>query len=115
MGELVRAAVAEGARTVYLGLGGSATNDGGAGFLQALGAELVQKDGAPLAPGLAGLERAAHIDLAPARRLIAGVELIALADVRSPLLGPPRCAARVWSAEGDAPGRARVSRRPSAG
>lgn len=87
VGELVRAAVAEGARTVYLGLGGSATNDGGAGFLQALGAELVQKDGAPLAPGLAGLERAAHIDLAPARRLIAGVELIALADVRSPLLG----------------------------
>lgn len=87
VGALVRAAVEASARTIYLGLGGSATNDGGAGFLQALGAELLQKDGAPVAPGLAGLEHLAHIDLAPARRLLKGVTLVALTDVRAPLVG----------------------------
>ena len=95
VGALVRAAVEAGARTIYLGLGGSATNDGGAGFLQALGAELLQKDGVPVAPGLAGLEHLAHIDLAPARRLLKGVTLVALTDVRAPLVGA-RGALRVF-------------------
>lgn len=95
VGALVRAATEAGSRTIYLGLGGSATNDGGAGFLQALGAELLQKDSAPVAPGLAGLEHLAHIDLAPARRLLRGVTLVALTDVRAPLVGA-RGALRVF-------------------
>ena len=95
VGALVRAAVEAGARTIYLGLGGSATNDGGAGFLQALGAELLQKDGVPVAPGLAGLEHLAHMDLAPARRLLKGATLVALTDVRAPLVGA-RGALRVF-------------------
>lgn len=95
VGALVRAAVKAGARTIYLGLGGSATSDGGAGFLQALGAELLQQDGSPVGPGLAGLEHLAHIDLAPARRLLKGVTLVALTDVRAPLVGA-RGALRVF-------------------
>ena len=95
VGALVRAAVEAGARSIYLGLGGSATSDGGAGFLQALGAELLQKDGSPVAPGRVGLEHLAHVDLAPARRLLRGVTLVALTDVRAPLVGA-RGALRVF-------------------
>ncbi len=95
VGALVRAAVEAGARTIYLGLGGSATNDGGAGFLQALGAELLQQDGAPIASGLSGLEHLAHIDLAQARRLLKDATLVALTDVRAPLVGA-RGALRVF-------------------
>ena len=87
VGELVLAAVRDGARRVLVGLGGSCTNDGGAGFLQALGARLLDADGAPIAPGLAGLAALASIDLGPAAAALAGVELVALSDVGNPLLG----------------------------
>ena len=65
VGELMLRAVRAGAKTIYIGLGGSATNDGGAGMLQALGARLVDDQGCDIAPGLAGLERVASVDLAP--------------------------------------------------
>ncbi|MBE6468812.1 MAG: glycerate kinase [Coriobacteriaceae bacterium] len=87
VGELVRAAVADGARTVHVGLGGTCTSDGGAGFLQALGARILDEEGGPVPAGIAGLERVASVDLAPAMALLAGVELVALADVRNPLVG----------------------------
>lgn len=87
VGQLVLQAVAHGARRVYLGLGGSATNDGGAGFLQALGAELLDADGQPVAPGLAGVSRVASINLEPALAALAGVELCVLSDVTNPLVG----------------------------
>lgn len=87
VGELVLDAARAGARTVYVGLGGSCTNDGGAGLLQALGARLLDAEGAPVAPGLAGLRDLAVIDLAPARSALAGTQLIALTDVTNPLVG----------------------------
>ena len=87
VGELVLDAVARGARTVYLGLGGSATSDGGAGFLQALGARLLDAEGREIPAGLAGLERVASIDLAPAVAELAGARLVALSDVTNPLVG----------------------------
>lgn len=87
VGELVFRAVRAGAKTIYIGLGGSATNDGGAGMLQALGAHLVDDRGCNIAPGLAGLEHVASIDLAPALRALNGARVVVLSDVENPLVG----------------------------
>ena len=87
VGELMLRAVRAGAKTIYIGLGGSATNDGGAGMLQALGARLVDECGCDIAPGLAGLEHVASIDLAPALRALNGVRIVVLSDVENPLVG----------------------------
>lgn len=95
VGELVLDAIASGAQTIYLGLGGSATNDGGSGFLQALGARLLDADGRDIPTGLAGLEKVASIDLAPAVQALGPARLIALSDVTNPLVGS-RGALRVF-------------------
>lgn len=95
VGELVLDAIACGAQTIYLGLGGSATNDGGAGFLQALGARLLDADGRDIPTGLVGLEKVASIDLAPAVQALGPARLIALSDVTNPLVGS-RGALRVF-------------------
>ena len=87
VGELILRAVRAGAKTIYIGLGGSATNDGGAGMLQALGARLVDERGRNIAPGLAGLEHVARIDLAPALRALSGARVVVLSDVENPLVG----------------------------
>lgn len=87
VGELMLRAVRAGAKTIYIGLGGSATNDGGAGMLQALGARLVDECGCNIAPGLAGLEHVASIDLAPALRALNGARVVVLSDVENPLVG----------------------------
>lgn len=87
VGELILRAVRAGAKTIYIGLGGSATDDGGAGMLQALGAHLVDECGCNIAPGLAGLEHVAGIDLAPALRVLNGTRVVVLSDVENPLVG----------------------------
>lgn len=87
VGELMLRAVRARSRTLYIGLGGSATNDGGAGMLQALGARLVDECGRNIAPGLAGLEHVASIDLAPALRALSGARVVVLSDVENPLVG----------------------------
>lgn len=83
VGELVLAAVAGGARTVVVGLGGAGTNDGGAGVLAALGAV----SDADLGGGAAGLASVTRVDLSPARASLTGVRLVAATDVDSPLTG----------------------------
>lgn len=87
VGELMLRAVRAGAKTLYIGLGGSATNDGGAGMLQALGARLVDDRGCDIAPGLAGLEQVAGVHLVPAVRALDGVHIVVLSDVENPLVG----------------------------
>lgn len=87
VGELMLRAVRAGAKTLYIGLGGSATNDGGAGMLQALDARLVDDRGCDIAPGLAGLEQVAGVDLVPAVRALDGVRIVVLSDVENPLVG----------------------------
>ena len=84
VGELLLAAAAGGARRIVVGLGGSATNDGGAGVLAALGAAAT---GGVLDAGPAGLDGITGIDLGPARDTLAGVELVAASDVDNPLAG----------------------------
>lgn len=83
VGEALAAAVDGGARRIVVGLGGSATNDAGAGLLHALGATA----DVPLDAGPAGLEGITRADLAPARERLAGVELLVAADVETTLLG----------------------------
>lgn len=83
VGEQVLAAVEAGATRVVVGLGGSGTNDGGAGFLAAVGAVADR----PLDAGASGLEGVTRIDLDLARERLAGVELVAATDVDSPLTG----------------------------
>ncbi|RNL81771.1 glycerate kinase family protein [Halostreptopolyspora alba] len=84
VGELLGHAIADGARTVVVGLGGSATNDGGAGMLAALGA--IPAD-ALEGGGLALASPPDAVDLEPARRATGGVRLVAATDVDNPLLG----------------------------
>ncbi len=87
VGELMFRAVRMGAKTLYIGLGGSATNDGGAGMLQALGARVVDDQDCDVAPGLAGLERVASVDLEPALQALDGARIVVLSDVENPLVG----------------------------
>ena len=86
VGQLVAAALDLGATRVVVGLGGSATNDGGAGLLAALGVQRLDTAGERLAPGGAALRQVDRLAGAPDPRL-AGVELVAATDVDSPLLG----------------------------
>jgi glycerate kinase len=87
VGDLVRAALRHSPRRLLVGLGGSATVDGGAGMLQALGARLLDAQGEDLASGGAALTRLCGIDLTGLDPLLKTVEIVVLCDVRSPLLG----------------------------
>lgn len=87
-GELIRHALDAGATRIILGLGGSATNDGGAGLLAALGLRLLDKDGVPLPAGGAALARLARVDVSGLDPRLAGVEFEVAADVDNPLCGP---------------------------
>jgi glycerate kinase len=87
-GELLRAALDAGARTIVFGVGGSATTDGGAGMLSALGARFLDADGEPVPPGGGGLAGLASADLSGLDPRLADVELILASDVDNPLTGP---------------------------
>ncbi|MEU9855580.1 glycerate kinase [Streptomyces sp. NPDC047974] len=87
-GELLRAALDAGATTIVFGVGGSATTDGGAGMLAALGAVFLDADGEPVGPGGAALAELASADLAALDPRFAGVEFILASDVDNPLTGP---------------------------
>lgn len=100
LGELIAAALASGARELIVGLGGTATNDGGAGALVALGARLLDREGRPLAPGGAALLELDRIEPGPARER---VRVRVACDVDAPLLGPTG-ATRAFGPQKLAPG-----------
>ncbi|MEU1866128.1 glycerate kinase [Streptomyces gardneri] len=87
-GELLRAALDAGATTVVFGVGGSATTDGGAGMLAALGARFLDAAGEPVGPGGAPLADLATADLSGLDPRFADVDLILASDVDNPLTGP---------------------------
>ena len=89
-GELIRAALDSGAREIVLGLGGSATVDGGAGILRALGARFLDKDGQELVATLESLER---LDLLGLDQRIGECRITILCDVENELLGVAGAAA----------------------
>ena len=102
VGELIRAAAGLGATRIVLGVGGSATTDGGAGLLQALGARLTDSAGQELPPGGAALSRLAALDLSGLADLSA-VEFQLASDVDNPLLGPSGAAAVYGPQKGASP------------
>ena len=86
-GELILAALAEGVEKIIVGIGGSATNDGGAGMLQALGALLLDAQHQPIGAGGGCLQDLAAIDLSGLDKRLAGVEIVVACDVDNPLCG----------------------------
>jgi glycerate kinase len=87
-GELLRAALDRGARELVLGIGGSATTDGGAGMATAVGARLLDPNGAELPPGGAALLRLARVDVAGLDPRLREVRVTVASDVDNPLVGP---------------------------
>ncbi|WP_313080984.1 glycerate kinase [Atlantibacter sp.] len=86
-GELIRHALDAGVRHIIIGLGGSATNDGGAGMVQALGARLLDQQGEPLGFGGDALSQLARIDISQLDQRLSECRIEAACDVTNPLTG----------------------------
>ena len=93
VGQLLRHALDRGARRVILGVGGSATTDGGAGMVEALGGRVLDPDGRDVGPGGVALLGAASLDVDRLDRRLREVELLVACDVDNPLTGPAGAAA----------------------
>ena len=88
VGQLIRHAVERGNTRILLGLGGSATNDGGCGCAAALGVRFTDREGREFIPTGGTLDKIAHIDARRARRLLRDVSLTAMCDIDNPMYGP---------------------------
>ena len=88
LGQLIAAALDRGAQTIILGIGGSASTDGGAGMLQALGLRLLDADGQPVGRGGGALLAAAAVDARGLDPRLAASRVLVASDVDNPLLGP---------------------------
>jgi glycerate kinase len=87
-GELILAALEKSCRKLIIGIGGSATNDGGAGMAQALGVRLLDSKGEPLVFGGAALADLEHIDITAIDSRLADCYIVVASDVTNPLCGP---------------------------
>ena len=102
-GELILAACRHGARRVLVCIGGSATNDAGAGMAQAVGARLLDPEGRQLRSGGAALLELARIDVTRIDSLVRDVEFVAATDVDNPLVGPRGASAVYGPQKGASP------------
>jgi len=102
-GELIRAALETGARRIILAIGGSATNDGGAGAMQALGVQMFDADDQPLPPGGLALAQLARISLDSLAPRVGEVRFEIAADVNNPLCGPHGASAIFGPQKGASP------------
>jgi glycerate kinase len=103
LGLVIADAVRRGAAQIVLGLGGSASTDGGAGMVQALGARLLDAHGHDLPPGGGHLVHLERLDLAPLRDTVGTVRIIVASDVENPLHGPHGAAAIFGPQKGATP------------
>ena len=103
VGQLIRSTLDRGAEELLIGLGGSATNDGGAGMLTALGAAFVDADGAALEPGGAALRHLDRIDASGLDPRLRNVRIRVATDVTAPLLGPTGASAVFGPQKGATP------------
>jgi glycerate kinase len=108
LGELLRHALARRPTTILVGLGGSATTDGGSGLAAALGFRLLDRQGQPISSGGVGLIDLDRIDASGADRHLGATELVAACDVVSPLLGPQGAATVFAPQKGADPATVRV-------
>ena len=106
-GDLIRHALDGGARTLLLGIGGSATNDGGTGMATALGARFLDRRGRPLAPGGGALRQLHRVDLEGLDPRLATVRLQVACDVTNPLCGSTGAAAVYGPQKGATPAQVR--------
>lgn len=106
-GELIRAALDSGCRKLLIGIGGSATNDGGAGMAQALGVSLHDSGGSELGPGGLELARLDTIDMSGLDPRLAGCEIMVASDVTNPLTGPLGASAVYGPQKGASPEQVR--------
>lgn len=88
VGQLIRHAIENGCKKLIVGLGGSCTNDMGAGAAAGAGAKFFDKDGKEFVPMGATLDKVADIDLTELKALLRGVEVVAMCDIDNPLYGP---------------------------
>lgn len=88
VGEIIRAVLDQGIRHILIGLGGSATNDGGAGMLAALGARFYDQNGQELPPTPSGLVNLYRLDLGGLDSRLSDTRIEVACDVTNPLLGP---------------------------
>lgn len=88
VGQLMLHGLEHGARRIVLGLGGSATNDGGCGMAAALGVRFSDSEGHSFLPVGETLDRIAHIDISAARERLGGVSVTAMCDISNPMYGP---------------------------
>ena len=102
-GQLIAAALGAGCRRLVIGLGGSATNDGGAGMAQALGARLSDEEGHDLSPGGAALASLAHIDVSGLDGRLRDCQVLGATDVTNPLCGPHGASAIYGPQKGASP------------
>lgn len=93
VGQLMAHALSRGAKRLVLGLGGSATNDGGCGAAAALGAEFLDVKGQAFVPTGGTLTQIAHIRMKGLRETLAGAEVTVMCDIDNPLCGPAGAAA----------------------
>ena len=93
VGQLMAHALSRGAKRLVLGLGGSATNDGGCGAAAALGAEFLDAEGRAFVPTGGTLTQIAHIRMEGLRETLAGAEVMVMCDIDNPLCGPAGAAA----------------------
>jgi glycerate kinase len=93
LGLVIADAIRRGAQTIVLGLGGSASTDGGAGMAQALGAQLLDADGHDLSHGGGALQGLARLDLRALRETLGSSSIMVASDVDNPLLGADGAAA----------------------
>lgn len=103
VGEVLRDAMDQGCRRFIVGIGGSATNDGGAGMLQALGYAFLDERGRPIAPGAAGLAELHTISAAHVLPELAECRFRIACDVTNPLCGPQGCSAVYGPQKGATP------------
>ena len=101
IGEVIKAAIKKGAKVFYIGLGGVACNDGGAGMASALGFKLLDDKGRQIPPGVEGLLRLTRIEDCP--HLLKNIKFFGLSDVKNPLLGPKGSAAVYGPQKGASP------------
>jgi len=102
-GEVIAAALDAGCRKIVLGIGGSASTDGGAGMVSALGGRLFDADGAEIADGGAALEHIERLDLAGLHPRLADAEIVVACVVDKPLSGPHGAAAVYGAQKGASP------------
>lgn len=86
-GELISHALDAGVKHIIIGIGGSATNDGGAGMVQALGAKLLTSEGKPIGQGGGELDRLSRIDISGLDKRLADCRIEVACDVTNPLTG----------------------------